>query len=79
MELIPDAYAIHRDTNELHFFEVEVRHLLTDTKLQEYARFLTIMDFYGIEFGVFSVNQHGHINQVPLLPHYIAWLKAQTQ
>jgi hypothetical protein len=77
MELIPDAFVIHPETDELHFFEVEIRHILTNTKLQEYARFLTVMDYYGIEFAVFSVNQHGHINQVSLLPHYITWVKAQ--
>ena len=77
LELIPDAHAIHRETMELHFFEVEVTHLLSDTKMQEYARFVTIMDYYGIQFAVFTVNQHGHINEVPLIEHYVAWLRAR--
>jgi hypothetical protein len=74
---IPDAFVINKGEMRLDFFEVEVTSLMTDTKLQAYAEFKTIMDYYAIEFSLFSVNQHGHINEVFLLPHYITWLKAQ--
>jgi hypothetical protein len=75
LNLLPDAYAVYPETMELHFFEVEVTHLLSREKMEAYAVFLTNMDYYGIEFAVFTVNQHGHINQVPLLHSYIDWLK----
>jgi hypothetical protein len=72
---IPDAFVIDKAEMRLDFFEVEVTSLMTDTKLRAYAEFKTIMDYYGIEFSLFSVNQHGHINEVFLLPHYVNWLK----
>lgn len=79
LTLIPDAYLINKDERELHFFEVEVTSPMSLAKLQAYAVFLTVMDYYRVEFAVFTVNQHGHINQVDLLPHYWDWLKRQQQ
>lgn len=75
LKQMPDAYVIHKDTMELHFFEVEVTHHMDLHKLEQYAKFLTDMDFYGISFGLFTVNQYGHINEVHLLPYYVSWLK----
>jgi len=72
---IPDGFVIDKEAMRLDFFEVEVTSLLTDTKLQAYAEFKTVMDFYGIEFSLFTVNQHGHISEVFLLPHYLDWIR----
>ena len=79
MGLLPDAFVIYKDTRELHFFEIEVTHIMSADKLQAYARFVTIMDFYEVEFGVFTVNQYGHIWQVALLPYYVDWLIAEQE
>jgi hypothetical protein len=72
---MPDGFVIDREDMRVDLFEVEITSLLTRTKLQAYAEFLTIMDYYGIELCLYSVNQHGHINQVHLLPHYVEALK----
>jgi hypothetical protein len=70
----PDAYAVEKDLRELVFFEVEVTSLLKRAKLQAYAAFA--MELAGIvTFGVLTVNKHGHINTIDLLPHYAAWLE----
>lgn len=70
----PDAYAIEKELGELVFFEVEVTSLLKRDKLQAYAAFA--MELAGIvTFGVMTVNKHGHINHIDLLPHYAAWLE----
>lgn len=79
MVLVPDAYLINMDVPELHFFEVEVSSPMSRDKLQTYAKFLTDLHFYGIEFACFTVNQHGHINEVHLFPHYLDWLEAQGE
>jgi hypothetical protein len=73
---VPDAFIINRDEMQLDFFEVEITSLMTDTKLRAYGEFTTIMSFYGVEFRLFSVNQHGHINEVPLFRHYMNWIKS---
>jgi hypothetical protein len=75
---IPDAFVIDKDAMQLDFFEVEITSLMTTTKLQAYGEFQTIMNYYGIDFSLFSVNQHGHINEVFLLPHYIDWIRANA-
>jgi hypothetical protein len=79
LSLVPDAFLINKDTAELHFFEVEVSSPMSRSKLQSYAKFLTDMHYYGIEFACFTVNQHGHINEVHLFPHYLDWLESQGE
>jgi hypothetical protein len=73
---IPDAYVLNKDEQRIDFFEVELTSLMSDTKLQAYGRFMAELDYYGLNFSLFTVNQHGHINEVDLRPHYVAWLKA---
>ena len=74
MRYEPDAYAVEKELGELVFFEVEVTSLLKRAKLQSYAAFA--MELAGIvTFGVMTVNKHGHINHIDLLPHYAAWLE----
>jgi hypothetical protein len=75
---IPDGFVIDKEEMRLDFFEVEITSLMKRTKLQAYGEFKTIMDYYAIEFSLFSVNQHGHINEVPLLEHYLDWINAQA-
>jgi hypothetical protein len=76
---LPDAFVIDREEMRLDLFEVEVTSLLTRTKLQAYSEFVTIMDYYGIELSLFSVNQHGHVNQVDLMSHYVDVLRQMKQ
>lgn len=74
MRYEPDAYAIEQELGELVFFEVEVTSTLKRAKLQAYGAFA--MELAGIvTFGVLTVNKHGHINTIDLLPHYAAWLE----
>jgi hypothetical protein len=72
---LPDAFVVDREAMRLDFFEVEITSLLTKTKLEAYSEFVTLMHYYGIEFSLFSVNQHGHINQIPLMDHFVDWMK----
>lgn len=70
----PDAYAIEKELGELVFFEVEVTSTLKLEKLQDYAAFA--IELAGIvTFAVMTVNKHGHINEIDLLPHYQSWLE----
>lgn len=78
MNLMPDAFAVDRDEMRLDFFEVEITSQMTDTKMQVYADFLTLLHYYGINFSLFSVNQHGHINEVWLAPHFVELLKRRN-
>jgi hypothetical protein len=73
LRYVPDGYVI--GPSELHFFEVEVHSPMSAAKLRAYGHFAIGCAFYGISFAVFSVNQHGHINEVDLLPHYAEWLE----
>jgi hypothetical protein len=74
LNLVPDGYAIHLDERELLFFEVEVHSPMSGKKLQSYGKFAIDLAGLGIGFGVLSVNKHGHINEVDLMPHYASWL-----
>lgn len=76
--LIPDAYAIYPDTNEIHFFEVEITSLMKKSKLEAYAKLVTDMDSNGIELALFTLNQHAHMNHVYLLPHYLEWALSEA-
>jgi hypothetical protein len=70
----PDAFVIEKDLGELIFFEVEVYSLLKQKKLQAYAAFSMELAGY-IKFALLTVNKHGHINAIDLLPYYADWLK----
>lgn len=72
----PDAFVIDKAARSLHFFEIEVYNPMTRAKLQTYARLVTDLDSFEIEFAVYVVNKYGHINPVDLLPHYVEWLNA---
>ena len=75
MKLIPDAFAADSEAMRLDFFEVEITSPMSRTKMQTYAEFLTVLDYYGIAFSVFTINQHGHINEVELIHHYVNLMK----
>lgn len=73
--LEPDAVAIEADLRELIFFEVEVHNLMSDQKLKRYGKLAVDLISFDITFGLMTVNKHGHINEINVLPHYAAWLK----
>lgn len=75
---IPDAFAVYPETNEIHFFEVEITSLMPKHKLQAYAKLVTDMDSNGIELALFTLNQHAHMNHVYLLPHYLEWALSEA-
>lgn len=75
IRFVPDAYIINTAENYLHFIEVEVFSPMSPRKLQHYGKMAIDLNFYGIDFGVYTINQHGHIEAVDLLPHYVAWIK----
>lgn len=77
LKLIPDAYVIERDERELHFFEVEVCSPMSRHKLRSYGKFAIDLAYYEINFALFTVNQHGHLYGVDLMPHYADWLASQ--
>lgn len=70
----PDAFVIDKKARELLFFEVEVYSVLKKPKLQTYAAFSMELAGY-VTFALLTVNKHGHINTIDLLPHYADWLK----
>lgn len=74
-ELEPDAVALEPELREVIFFEVEVHHLMSDAKLKRYGKLAIDFLAYEIHFGLMTVNKHGHINEIDLLPHYGEWLK----
>lgn len=76
---IPDAFAVYPETNEIHFFEVEITSLMPKSKLQAYAKLVTDMHSNGIELALFTLNQHAHLNHVYLLPHYLEWVLSQRE
>jgi hypothetical protein len=73
--LEPDAVAIDTDVRELIFFEVEVHSLMSDAKLKLYGKFAIDLIAFDIVFGLMTVNKHGHINAIDVLPHYVQWIK----
>ncbi|MGJ7497511.1 hypothetical protein ACSFA8_20885 [Variovorax sp. RT4R15] len=75
LELEPDAVALEPELREVIFFEVEVHNLMSDAKLQRYGKLAIDFLAFEIHFGVMTVNKHGHINEIDMLPHYGAWLK----
>jgi hypothetical protein len=74
LAFVPDGYIIYPETRELHFFEVEVTSPMSKEKLESYGAFVGTMHTYWVDFEVYTVNQHGHINRVDLLLHYGDWL-----
>jgi hypothetical protein len=79
LSLVPDGYAIHLDEQELLFFEVEVHSPMSTRKLRSYGNFMIDLAGLGIGFAVLTVNKHGHINEVDLMPHYASWLAEVSQ
>lgn len=74
-DLEPDAVAIEPELRELIFFEIEVHNLMSDHKLKRYGKLAIDLGAFDIKFGLMTVNKHGHINEINVLPHYAAWLK----
>jgi hypothetical protein len=76
---IPDAYFCDVENNELHFFEVEISHLLSGEKLRAYGKFAIDLAAFGVNLALFTVNKHGHINAVDLVPAYGEYLLLASQ
>lgn len=74
----PDAFAIDMEHSEVVLFEVEVRSVLKRQKMQAYAA-LMIELAGAIKVVLLTVNQHGHINAIDLMPHYADWLQENTK
>lgn len=78
IKIVPDAFAIYQEIQEIDIFEIEVTHSLPINKLEEYGQRMIEFECYGYQMNLFIVNKHGHINQVcpdELFVHYCNLLR----
>jgi hypothetical protein len=74
VRVVPDGYALSQDERVIDVFEIEILYLLSDRKLEHYAKMMVDLDCYDWTLNVFVVSRHGHINQIDLRPWYYKWL-----
>jgi len=60
----PDIFMVDKDNRIIIVSEIEDYHKLSPEKLRKYAMLWSSLDFYGIDFLLFSYGRHGGNKQL---------------